>query len=232
MKASPCACLELLPQSRLHLHPFLFATSFGYCFGTRRVHMQEMQASCLPKEVLAIPTSTEHIRISPRVLSRGYRAIGFCRFDALLLIYGTRRSSRIYALANSASGKTRALKLCVRHSNMASQDGLFGRALLCHSILKFSHSTLPRSASPSGWNHIQAPDLFALVEQLDHACTQLRIVHGTNDLVGCLLTIKMSLSSAHKNIRRSFHSLPSFKRPKSCTKGSLISHPTICPSLA
>ncbi|KAH0004815.1 hypothetical protein KCU78_g13210, partial [Aureobasidium melanogenum] len=65
---------------------------------------------------------------------------------------------------------------------MASQDGLFGRALLCHSILKFSHSTLPRSASPSGWNHIQAPDLFALVEQLDHACIQLRIVHGTNDL--------------------------------------------------
>ncbi|KAG9755158.1 hypothetical protein KCU59_g1, partial [Aureobasidium melanogenum] len=88
-------------------------------------------------------------------------------------------------------GKIRiALKLCVRHSNMASQDGLFGRALLCHSILKFSHSTLPRSASPSGWNHIQAPDLFALVEQLDHACIQLRIVHGTNDLVGCLPTKK------------------------------------------
>jgi hypothetical protein len=67
---------------------------------------------------------------------------------------------------------------------MASQDGLFGRSLLCHSIFKFSHSTLPRLATPSGWNHIQAPDLFALVEQLDHNNgIQLRIVHGTNDLV-------------------------------------------------
>ncbi|KAI4834548.1 hypothetical protein E4T44_08730 [Aureobasidium sp. EXF-8845] len=65
---------------------------------------------------------------------------------------------------------------------MASQDVLFGRSLLCHPILKFSHSTLPRLATPSGWNHIQAPDLFALVEQLDHNSIQLRIVHGTNDL--------------------------------------------------
>jgi hypothetical protein len=69
---------------------------------------------------------------------------------------------------------------------MASQDGLFGRSLLCHSILKFSHSVLPRAASPSGWNHIQAPDLFALVEQLDQNGIQLRIIHGTNDLVGRL----------------------------------------------
>ncbi|KAH0370478.1 hypothetical protein KCU65_g2532, partial [Aureobasidium melanogenum] len=65
---------------------------------------------------------------------------------------------------------------------MASQDALFGGSLLCSSILKFSHSTLPRSASPSGWNHIQAPDLFALVEQLNHDGIQLRIIHGTNDL--------------------------------------------------
>lgn len=72
---------------------------------------------------------------------------------------------------------------------MASQDALFGGALLCHSILKFSHSTLPRSANPSGWNHIQAPDLFAVIEQLNHSGIQLRIIHGTNDLVRCLLTI-------------------------------------------
>jgi hypothetical protein len=70
---------------------------------------------------------------------------------------------------------------------MTSQNGLFGRSLLCHSILKFSHSTLPRTASPSGWNHIQASDLFALVEQLDHNSIQLRVIHGTNDLVGYLL---------------------------------------------
>jgi hypothetical protein len=71
---------------------------------------------------------------------------------------------------------------------MASQDVLFGRSLLCHPILKFSHSTLPRLATPSGWNHIQAPDLFTLVEQLDHNGIQLRIVHGTNDLVEYLCT--------------------------------------------
>ena len=75
---------------------------------------------------------------------------------------------------------------------MTSQDGLFGRSLLCQPILKFSHSTLPRTASPSGWNHIQASDLFALIEQLDHNDIQLRIVHGTNDLVSRLLYVRYS----------------------------------------
>lgn len=73
---------------------------------------------------------------------------------------------------------------------MASQDALFGRSLLCQSILKFSHSTLPRTASPSGWNHIQASDLFALIERLDHNDIQLRIVQGTNDLVSYLLNAR------------------------------------------
>jgi hypothetical protein len=72
---------------------------------------------------------------------------------------------------------------------MASQDGSFGRSLLCHPILKFSHSTLPRHTKPSGWNHIQASELFALVERTDHNGIQLRIVHGTNDLVGFLLYV-------------------------------------------
>ncbi|KAI5254084.1 hypothetical protein E4T42_02668 [Aureobasidium subglaciale] len=65
---------------------------------------------------------------------------------------------------------------------MASQEALFGRSLLCRSILKFSHSTLPRQAPSSGWSHIQAPDIYALVEQLDHGCIQLRVVQGTHDL--------------------------------------------------
>ncbi|KAI5241876.1 hypothetical protein E4T43_05196 [Aureobasidium subglaciale] len=65
---------------------------------------------------------------------------------------------------------------------MAGQEALFGRSLLCRSILKFSHSTLPRQAPPSGWSHIQAPDIYALVEQLEHDCIQLRVVQGTHDL--------------------------------------------------
>ncbi|THZ65630.1 hypothetical protein D6C85_08332 [Aureobasidium pullulans] len=71
---------------------------------------------------------------------------------------------------------------------MASQDGLFGRALLCHPVLKFSHSTLPRHATPSAWNHIQGPEIFALIEQLDHDCLQLRVVQGTKDLEALPLT--------------------------------------------
>jgi len=70
---------------------------------------------------------------------------------------------------------------------MAGQEALFGRSLLCRSVLKFSHSTLPRRAPPSDWSHIQAPDIYALVEQLDHDCIQLRVVQGTHDLVCRLL---------------------------------------------
>lgn len=81
---------------------------------------------------------------------------------------------------------------------MASQDGLFGRALLCHPVLKFSHSTLPRHATPSAWNHIQGPEIFALIEQLDHDCLQLRVVQGTKDLVRP--TERRICTTAHKSI--------------------------------
>ncbi|KAK6003046.1 hypothetical protein QM012_000891 [Aureobasidium pullulans] len=109
---------------------------------------------------------------------------------------------------------------------MASQDGLFGRSLLCRSILKFSHSTLPRSASPSGWNHIQAPDIFALVEQLDRGCIQLRIVHGTNDLEFLPLTaIIQETKELHKRQpNQSPDNLPIF----GLTKGTALAIRYFC----
>ncbi|KAG9647284.1 hypothetical protein KCU64_g10215, partial [Aureobasidium melanogenum] len=109
---------------------------------------------------------------------------------------------------------------------MASQDGLFGGSLLCHSILKFSHSTLPRSASPSGWNHIQAPDLFALVEQLNHGCIQLRIIHGTNDLEVLPLTaIVQETKELHKRQpNQSPDNLPIF----GLTKGTALAIRYFC----
>ncbi|KAG9586456.1 hypothetical protein KCU77_g10162, partial [Aureobasidium melanogenum] len=109
---------------------------------------------------------------------------------------------------------------------MGSQDGLFGRALLCHSILKFSHSTLPRSASPSGWNHIQASDLFALIEQLDHTCIQLRIIHGTNDLEVLPLTaIIQETKELHKRQpNQSPDNLPIF----GLTKGTALAIRYFC----
>ncbi|KAG9836899.1 hypothetical protein KCU98_g10227, partial [Aureobasidium melanogenum] len=109
---------------------------------------------------------------------------------------------------------------------MASQDGLFGGSLLCQSILKFSHSTLPRSASPSGWNHIQAPDLFALVEQLNHGCIQLRIIHGTNDLEVLPLTaIIQETKELHKRQpNQSPDNLPIF----GLTKGTALAIRYFC----
>ncbi|KAG9948130.1 hypothetical protein KCU85_g5286, partial [Aureobasidium melanogenum] len=103
---------------------------------------------------------------------------------------------------------------------MASQDALFGSALLCHSILKFSHSTLPRSANPSGWNHIQAPDLFTVIEQLNHSGIQLRIIHGTNDLEVLPLTaiIQETKELHRRQPNRSPDNLPIF----GLTKGTAL----------
>ncbi|KAH0284622.1 hypothetical protein M436DRAFT_71869 [Aureobasidium namibiae CBS 147.97] len=109
---------------------------------------------------------------------------------------------------------------------MASQDGLFGRSLLCQPILKFSHSTLPRTASPSGWNHIQASDLFALIEQLDHNDIQLRIVHGTNDLETLPLTaiIQETKEIHRRHPEQSHESLPIF----GLTKGTALAVRYFC----
>ncbi|KAI4722575.1 hypothetical protein E4T48_01147 [Aureobasidium sp. EXF-10727] len=109
---------------------------------------------------------------------------------------------------------------------MASQNGLFGRSLLCHSILKFSHSTLPRHASPSGWNHIQAPDIFALVEQLDHDNIQLRIVQGTNDLEVLPLTaiIRETRELHKRQPKQSPDNLPIF----GLTKGTALAVRYFC----
>ncbi|CAD0088012.1 unnamed protein product, partial [Aureobasidium vineae] len=102
---------------------------------------------------------------------------------------------------------------------------LFGRSLLCHSILKFSHSTLPRHASPSGWNHIQAPDIFALIEQLGHDGIQLRIVQGTNDLVLPLTAIIQETRELHKRQpKQSPDNLPIF----GLTKGTALAVRYFC----
>ncbi|KEQ60237.1 uncharacterized protein M437DRAFT_77661 [Aureobasidium melanogenum CBS 110374] len=109
---------------------------------------------------------------------------------------------------------------------MASQDALFGGALLCHSILKFSHSTLPRSANPSGWNHIQTPDLFTVIEQLNRSGIQLRIIHGTNDLEVLPLTaiIQETKELHRRQPNRSPDNLPIF----GLTKGTALAIRYFC----
>ncbi|KAI5199621.1 hypothetical protein E4T39_06136 [Aureobasidium subglaciale] len=109
---------------------------------------------------------------------------------------------------------------------MASQEALFGRSLLCRSILKFSHSTLPRQAPPSGWNHIQAPDIYALIEQLDHDCIQLRVVQGTHDLECLPLTaiIRETRDLYKRQPNQMTESLPIF----GLTKGTALAIRYFC----